>query len=212
MNDVAAVCSGFVRLSVATRHLRSSRSTLRAAVSHPTLTPTPTPTRPPVPLVTATEPHGEATRLDERNHTRELASGTEPSSSLAHDVPIATLKREAQPIPPPPPPPPPRRARIEPVPVQAQGPKSEPRTRAEDGIDAQPPSAIDPLNEPSVTFGHPPETTTTTASTSASGPRAPQARETVEIVTKTSRFAPFDRASWTLTAPKQTHTHTHRTT
>ncbi|GAA5854879.1 hypothetical protein JCM3766R1_005432 [Sporobolomyces carnicolor] len=194
MNDVAAVCSGFVRLSVATRHVRSSRSTLRAAVSHPTLTPTPTPTRGPVPLVTATEPHGEATRLDERNHTRDLAAGTEPSSSLAHDVPIATLKREAQPIPsPPPPPPPPPRARIEPVPVPAQGPKPEPRTRAEDGIDAQPPSAIDPLNEPSVTFDHPPETTTTTASTSASGPRAPQARETVEINNLTSSKVPSSR-------------------
>ncbi|GAA5820000.1 hypothetical protein JCM11491_006616, partial [Sporobolomyces phaffii] len=136
MNDAAAVCSGLIRLSIATRSVRASRATLAA------VTASRDPPAAPHPVVRDEPAQANPTRADS---TRPRPS---PPAPLAPPKPVHTepLTAFVAPLPPRPPPPPEPIVAAVPPPTEPSRPQP-PSTPIDDVKSPQPPPT---LAEPSI--------------------------------------------------------------
>ncbi|GAA5911873.1 protein kinase COQ8 [Sporobolomyces salmoneus] len=164
MNDVAAVCSGLIRLSIATRQVRTSRSTLAAVSSNQTWTrkqtvrPTPRPVRSEPTATAATAPIvvSNSSQLPHSSSSTSDLPLPVPLSKPVHHEPISTMepttiRAPLSPTPTDPLPkitssPPPSRPEPSPSPPRPVEPVPEP-PRPVSADPGASPSAIDPLNE-----------------------------------------------------------------
>lgn len=104
MNDVATVCSGLIRLGIATRQIRSTRSTLASSSSSSALSPSTSTkkSRPTVTGTTTSPPSRKVTSNDDASSSISKPTSFSPPRPIpkpVHTEPIAKTVR----IPPPPP-------------------------------------------------------------------------------------------------------------